>query len=455
MHTFIIYHIFIDEKVKFMRKNKFITSTLILMAGGFITRFLGFIIKIMYTRIVGEEGVSLYAIIMPTYSLLITIASLSLPISISKIIAEQKNNSSKVLLSSTFLILLLNVIVITIMLVSSKYIATNLLNNPDCYYLLIAMTGTLPFISISSILKGYFFGRQRMIPNTISNILEQLIRILLILFLLPILMKKSVFLAVMGLILFNIITELTSITTFFLFAPKKFTIQKSDFIPDKKTIKEICDISIPTVSGRFIGNVGFFLEPILLTNILLFVGFSNDYILREYGAYNAYTIALLTMPSFFVGAVCSALIPEISKYLSSKNIPMIKRRFWQAIAFSFGIGAFFSTIIFFYRTPLLKIIYNTNLGVDYIKILAPFFVLFYLEAPMMSMLQALNHAKSCMKITLVGEIIKLSALIILCFCKFGIYSLVYAEIINIIFVVFLNMKKLKQILFSKKGISCH
>ncbi|MCI8394658.1 MAG: oligosaccharide flippase family protein [Bacilli bacterium] len=431
-----------------MRKNKFITSTLILMAGGAITRFLGFIIKIMYTRIIGETGVSLYAIVMPTYSLLITIASLSLPISISKIVAEQKVKSSKILLSSTFIILLLNIILISIMLLTSKYIATNLLNNPDCYYLLIAMTLTLPFISISSILKGYFFGRQRMIPNTISNIIEQVVKIFLILFLLPILIQKSVFLAVMGLILFNIVTEIVSITTFCFFAPKKFTIQKKDFKPNRKTIKEIFSISLPTVSSRFIGNIGFFLEPIILTNILLSCGFSNEYILREYGAYNAYTIALLTMPSFFVGAVCSALIPEISKYQSQNNYPMIKRRFWQAMTFSFLIGLFFSSIIFFYRTPLLKIIYNTVLGVEYLKILAPFFVLFYLEAPLMSMLQALGASKETMKITLIGEIVKLSALTIFSFCKLGIYSLVYAEIINIILVVFLNIKKVKKYVFS-------
>lgn len=73
-----------------MRRNKFITSTLILMLGGAITRLLGFVIKIMYTRIIGEAGVSLYAIVMPTYSLLITIASLSLPIAISKMVAEHK-----------------------------------------------------------------------------------------------------------------------------------------------------------------------------------------------------------------------------------------------------------------------------------------------------------------------------------------------------------------------------
>lgn len=431
-----------------MRKNKFITSTLILMAGGAITRLLGFIIKIIYTRMLGESGVSLYSIVMPTYSLLITLASLSLPISISKIVASNKFRSTKVLLSSTFIIFILNIILMIIMFFSSKFIAIHLLQNEQCYYLLISMTLTLPFISISSILKGYFFGRQRMIPNTISNILEQIVKILLILFLLPILVKKSLLLGVIGFISFNIITEIVSIITFLFFAPKKFTIHKKDIHPDSKAIKEICAISIPTVSSRFIGNIGFFLEPIILTNLLLLVGFSNDYILREYGAYNAYTIALLTMPSFFVGAVCSSLIPEISKYQSEKNTEMIKRRFWQAMIFSFLIGFFFSSIIYFYRDSLLQIIYNTSLGVDYLKILAPFFVLFYLEAPLMSMLQALGHSKETMKITLVGEIIKISSLILFCLLKMGLYSLVYAEIINIIFVVILNIKKIKKFVFS-------
>ena len=287
-----------------------------------------------------------------------------------------------------------------------------------------------------------------MLFRSISNIVEQIVKIILILLLLPLLMKKSVFIAVIGLILFNIVTETVSILTFICFAPKKFTIKKEDIKPDKNTMKEVFSISLPTVSSRFIGNIGFFLEPIILTNILLFCGYSNDYILREYGAYNAYTIALLTMPSFFVGAVCSALIPEISKYVGIQNKTMIKRRFWQAIIFSLGIGLFFSSLIYFYRASLLKIIYNTNLGIDYIRILAPIFVLFYLEAPLMSMLQALGYAKETMKITLIGEVIKLSSLIILCFCHIGMYSLIYAEIINIILVVFLNIKKIRKYLFS-------
>lgn len=430
-----------------MRKNKFIMSTIILMIGGAITRILGFVIKIIYTRVIGDAGVSLYAIVMPTYSLLITIASLSLPIAISKLVAEQKHRSSKILFSSTFIILILNVILVTIMLFSSRFISDVLLKNPNCYYLLIAMTLTLPFISISSILKGYFFGKQRMVPNTVSNVLEQIVRIVLILIVLPILMEKSVFLAVMGLILLNIISEVVSIITFFFFLPKRFSIEKKDIKPDVKTMKEVFSISLPTVSSRFIGNIGFFFEPIILTNLLLFSGYSSTFILTEYGAYNAYTIALLTMPSFFVGAVCSALIPEISRFQGENNFMMIKRRIKQALLFSFSLGIFFSFFIYFFREPLLMTVYNTKMGLDYIRILAPFFVLFYLEAPLMSTLQALGKAKDTMKITLWGEVIKLSVLAILSVCHIGLYSLVYAEIVNIVFVVLWNIKKIKTYLF--------
>ena len=109
----------------------------------------------------------------------------------------------------------------------------------------------------------------------------------------------------------------------------------------------------------------------------------------------------------------------------------------------FLIGTFFSFIIFTFRDKLLFTLYNTTNGSDYIKILAPFFVLFYLEGVLTSALQALGHAKITMNITLWGVILKLLVMAILSLCHIGIYSLVIAEIINILFVVLINFKYLK------------
>lgn len=425
-----------------MKKNLFIKSTLILILSGFLTKMLGFIIKVVYTRIIGEYGISLFTIATPTYSLLLTISTLAIPISISKLVSENKGRSIRILTSATFLILSINFLLILIIFLTKDFIATNLLKEPLASPILMAFALTLPFVSISAVLKGYFAGKQNMVPHATSNILEQIVRLIIIVTILPILMKKSVMYAVLGLILLTILSEISSIIVFLFFLPKHIN-YKTNLLPSKKHTKDILNISLPTVSSRIIGNIGYFLEPIILTNLLLFSGYTNAYILREYGAYNAYSLALLTMPGFFISAISTSLLPEISKFHGERNSSMVKRRIKQSLLFALLIGTFFSFIIFTFRDKLLFTLYNTTKGSDYIKILAPFFVLFYLEGVLTSALQALGHAKITMNITLWGVILKLLVMAILSLCHIGIYSLVIAEIINILFVVLINFKYLK------------
>lgn len=431
------------------KENIFLKSTFILIISGFFTKILGFVIRIIYSRIIGELGVALYSIATPTYSLLLTISSLAIPTAISKLIAENSSvhkRSLNILITSALIILSINFILILIMLVSSKFIACSLLNEPRSYPILIAMALTLPFVSISAVFKGYFYGKQNMIPHATSNIIEQIVRLVIIYIVLPKLMLKSTLIAVVGLVSLTIISEISSIIVFLFFLPKKIHLPKKDMKIDFKTTKSILDISLPTVSSRIIGNIGYFLEPIILTNLLKLSGYSSSYILSEYGIYNAYTLSLLTMPSFFVAAVAMSILPEVSKYYKQHNLLMVKRRIKQGIIFAAIIGLFFSSLIYFFRLPLLYILYHTTKGANYIKILAPIFVLFYLEGVLISSLQALNKAKISMNISLIGVVIKLLFLALLSIVHIGIYSLVISEIINIIFVVFMNYYYLKKTL---------
>ncbi|MDE5539150.1 MAG: polysaccharide biosynthesis C-terminal domain-containing protein, partial [Bacilli bacterium] len=263
----------------------------------------------------------------------------------------------------------------------------------------------------------------------------------------PPLAKKGIIYSVMGLILISIGTELASIITFLIFLPKKLTINKQDINFDFKTSKEILGISLPTVSSRLIGNIGFFFEPIILTNVLLYAGYTMNFILAEYGAYNAYAISLLTMPSFFIQAISSSLLPEVSRFYHVRNLAMVKRRLKQALILSLLVGLFFSISIFIFREGLLQTLYNTLGGSDYIKVLAPFFVLFYLEGPLQSVLQAIDKARTCMIITIVAVICKLAMMAILSLMHIGMYALVIAEIIDIIIVVILSFKAIKKELY--------
>ena len=431
-------------------KNKFFTSTIILILSGMSTKVLGLIIRIIFTRIVGTKTISLYTIVMPTYSLLLTICSLAMPTTISKLIAQSKN--IKVLRSAFIIIFAINILMIFTMHLLAPFIANFLLHEKDSYYLLIAMSYTLPFASLACVLKGYYYGIQKMVPHVVSNTIEQIIRIILIITIMPHLIKISYVHAAVGLILTSFITELASIIVFILFLHKDEIITISKIKLDPKDAKNILHLSVPSVGSSIIANICYFLEPVLLTNILLYKGYSSKYILLNYGAYNAYAISTLTIPSFFINAICFAMIPEVSKYLENKNYYKVKLRFIQSIIFALTIGISFISIIYLFRYQIIDFLYNTNEGVNFIKILSPFFILFYFEAVFAAFMQAIGKVKVTFRITVLSSIVKLLFISILSFLKFGINALVIAEIINILMVVLLNtnylnsyFRKLKKI----------
>lgn len=422
--------------------NIFIKSTLCLLIGGLITRLIGFVIRIYYTRIIGIEGTSLFSVVMPTYSMLITLATFMLPVTISKLVAENKQKSVSIMQNAALLIFFVNLIVIVSMYFFSGFIASTLLNEPRVKVILICMSLTLPFISISSIIKGYFLGKQRTMPYMVSNVLEQVLRFALIITALPYLMNLSTLHAICGFVMLTIISEIFSIIIFMFFIPKNSTITLSDLKYQKVIRDDILKTSVPSVSSRIIGNIGYFFEPIILTNLLIYSGYTQNYVLTEYAAFNAYAIGVLTAPAFFIQALSQTIIPEISKYVSSCNYLMVKKRVRESMLFTFLVGSVFSIVIYNFRDPLLMLLYNSNIGSDYIKMLAPIFALFYLEGIMYSVMQATGYANTGFKITLIGVIIKMIVLSVLSLCHIGLLSLVYAEIINILFVVVVSFRVL-------------
>ena len=424
-------------------KNKFIKSTLILLIGGIITKLLSFVIRIYFTRNIGS-GIEIYSLIMPTYSLLITITQLGFPLAISSIIAKGEKTGKNIASSIIPISIILNIFLILIVVLSANFLSNNLLHNKETYYPLIACSLVLPFISIASIIRGYFFGKQQMMPHTISNIIEQLFKLFIVIIVLPKLIKHGIIFAVTGYILISIISETISIIVFLLYLPKGFTIKKEDLKPDIGTIKDVLKISIPSVSSRIIGNIGYFFEPIILTNLLLLNGFSNEYIISNYAIYNTYVIGLLVVPTYLLGAVATALLPELSKNIN--NIKKVKRIFYKVLTFSFVFGIGTNIFLFFFSDEILSIIFNTTSGYTYIKFLCPFFILYYLEAPLSIVLTAFNKTKIVMRTTTIGIVFKLITLSILCFCNIGIYALIISEIVDILIVVLLNYKETKKIL---------
>lgn len=102
--------------------------------------------------------------------------------------------------------------------------------------------------------------------------------------------------------------------------------------------------------------------------------------------------------------------------------------------------------MFIFPEVFLKLFFNNVLGVNYIKVLALFMLLYFIDVPIISSLQAINKAKDNMYITIIGSSIKLLLIFVLSLFRIGLYGLIIAIIVNLILVTFLNYRVLKKCL---------
>lgn len=383
-------------------------------------------------------------LILPTFNLFITLSTFSLPISISKLISENKKRSKNIILSIIPISLLYNFILMFILIIISSLISKYLLNNTTLYYPVMAISLTLPFICISNIIKGYFFGKEKMFPYTMSNIIEQIVRLILTITLIPKLMTINLTIAIVGVVLINIVSELSSTITMMLFIPKVIDLKVEDFKYNKGIFREILNVSIPTTGSRLIGSITYFLEPIILTYVLLQVGYTNDFITNQYGIINGYVFPILLLPSFFTMAISNALLPVMSNNYNNNRKSYAKNKLKQAIIISLLVGIPATIILMIFPEFFLKLIYNTTLGSNYIRIVAPVFILHYIQAPLTITLQAMGKSKIAMKGTLYGSIIRTILLFTTSYLKIGIWGLIIATASNIIYITLQHLYYVKK-----------
>lgn len=429
-----------------MKKETFVKSTIILMIGGLLTKFLGILIKVIMTRNSNLQIISLYTLVMPTFSLMMAISQLGFASGISKVVSENRDSSKKILFSILPISVFINIILTIFLIFTSHFIAFNLLKNEQAYFPILAISLVLPFDSLSSILRGFFFGKEKMIPHVTSNLIEQITRLLFMILILPKIIIKGTVYTTTSLILINVLSELMSSLVLIFFLPKKFKIEKQDLKPSFSSMGNVLGTALPTTATRIIGTISFFFEPVILTYVLSLNGYSINYIITEYGIINGFVMPILLLPGFFTNVISNALLPVISREYANKNYKYIKKKLKQAIIYSLLIGLPSTIIIMTIPNFFLNLLYKTSHGASYIRNISLVFILFYIEAPLSAFLQAVNKAKNVMYDNFIGIIFKTVFLFLLSFIKgIGLYSLLIASGINILITTTRHIKHIKKL----------
>ncbi|MCS0654364.1 stage V sporulation protein B [Cytobacillus firmus] len=403
--------------------SKFLKGTMILLAAGLVTRVLGFINRIVIARFIGEEGVGLYMMAFPTMILVVTITQIGLPVAISKNVAEAEARGDtakikKILIVSLATTISLSIVFTPALILLAPLLSETLFTDNRTHLPLMAIAPIVPIIAVSSVIRGYFQGRQNMKPAAYSQMIEQIVRISLIALMTKAFLPYGIEYAAAGAMLAAVIGELASLlylmTTFKL--KKKFRVRNQFFkyvSSGKSTFNELMTVALPTTGSRMIGSVAWFFEPIVVAQSLALAGVAAAAATKQYGALTGFAMPLLMLPSFITYSLSTSLVPAISEANSQNNMRLIEYRLQQALRFAFITGGLAVVVLYVLSDQLMEVMYGSSSGSHFIKLMAPFFLFYYYQGPLQATLQALNLARAAMINSLIGAVVKTAVIFLL------------------------------------------
>ncbi|OIJ16588.1 stage V sporulation protein B [Anaerobacillus alkalilacustris] len=406
-----------------MTRQSFLQGAFILIIGGLITKILGFVNKIVVARIMGAEGVGLYSMAVPTLLLVITLTQIGLPVAISKFVAEAEARNDRSKIKQILVVSLATTGVLSIfftfgMIGLAPIISKYFLTDTRAFYPLVAISPIVPIVALSSVLRGYFQGRQNMKPSAYSQVIEQIVRITLVAVLTSAFLPYGVEYAAAGAMISVVIGELASLLyMIFMFKNAKRVKVRSNFFgylkQGKSTFNELMTIALPTTGSRLIGSVSYFFEPIVVSQSLAIAGITTVIATKQYGELAGFAIPLLFLPTFITYSLSVSLVPAISEAAAQRHYKLIHHRLSQALRLAMVSGGISCVILYVYAVPIMDLMYNAPTVASYIKIMAPFSIFLYFQGPLQAALQALNLAKAAMMNSLIGNVVKIVAVFVL------------------------------------------
>ena len=167
-----------------MGKDKFLRGALILTVAGLMVKVIGSVNRILLSRLLGGEGIGLYQMAYPFYLLMLSICSAGVPVAVSIIVAEKVAKDDYAQAHRVFKVTLGLMaafgLVFSLVLYGSAGLLVNSgwIRDSRAYYALVVLTPAVFFSSILASFRGYFQGYQMMTAPAVSQILEQLVRVM-------------------------------------------------------------------------------------------------------------------------------------------------------------------------------------------------------------------------------------------------------------------------------------
>lgn len=385
------------------------------MISGLINRILGFGLRLILVRIIGDQGIGLFQMVFPIFVTFAIISTFGLPIAISKFVSErmaQENYQEclKLLKISFGFTLITGGLFSIIFYFNAPLLATKILNNPQTELILKAIAPALFFVSIASIFRGFFQGLRIMTPTAVSQVIEQITRIVVTLIVIKCLLDYSLHYQATGAALGVSAGEaLGLLTLIVIFLKMKYNIENK--VKTKVNAKskstfnlftELIKFGFPITIGRIVASLMYSMEAILIPSRLQAAGYSVSQATSLYGQLSGMVQQIIHLPTIITIAVTSSLIPAISESVSNNNYLELKNRYQEALRIAIYAGLPAVTIFYLLPNEICKVLFGYPQAGEILKLISLGVIFLYLLQIFSGVLQGLGKPNTVVINSIIG-----------------------------------------------------
>ncbi|MBN2259376.1 MAG: polysaccharide biosynthesis protein [Clostridiales bacterium] len=402
-----------------MKKKSFIKGAAILGIAGILVKLIGAFFRIPLANFLSDEGMSFYQTPYPIYNWLLVVSTAGLPAAIAKSVSEKlaeqdAEGAHKIFKVSLILLTIIGFISSLLMYFLAETIAVAV-KNPLAVYSIQAIAPAIVFISMMSVYRGYFNGHQDLIPYGISQVFEQLGRVIVGLSLALVLLDKGEYYAAAGATFGATAGAIVGFIVIFLlyeFKYKEMHIKtgKISWEESKKIIKKLMAVAIPITIGASIIPIMSIIDLAIVMRRLTEIGLSetaNDL----YGQLTAYAGALINIPQVITAGIQVSIIPSISASFAKTKYDELKETIRNGIRTALIIGVPSSIGLSVMAKEIMYLLYPMQKEVvasasTILQILGIGFVFLSLFQVTSGVLQGMGHQKTPAKNLFVGAVLK-------------------------------------------------
>ncbi len=332
-------------------QKTFVKGAAILGLAGILVKVLGAVFKIPLVSIITSTGMGYYSSAYPIYVMLLAVATSGFPIAISKMVAERRakgnvKGANRIFRTILPFMAVLGLVTSLGLFLFSEFVAEKMLHNPKAVHSLRALSVALFFVPIMSSYRGFFQGRNNMLPSALSQIAEQIGRVAIGLTLAALMVKRGLEYGAAGASMGATVGAVFgTLTVVLLYRREGQRMKEENLISapgeregSSQVIRELLSIAIPIIIGALVKPIMDLIDANMVIELLMKNGMSETQANSNLGQLSGMATTMVNLPSIVISAIAMSVVPVISYEYFQGGMEKARKNAVLAIRFAILIG---------------------------------------------------------------------------------------------------------------------